>query len=63
MKKRKYVTIKEDERFVTCPFCFQKIDLENVETACEHLENEDYITPRGPFEKGYDVWFNDEQED
>lgn len=53
-----YVRIRENERHVTCPICHTQIDLENVsETACQHLGREDYITPRGPFEPGYDVWF------
>lgn len=55
---KQYVAVKKDERFVICPFCSQKIDLENIEgTACIHLDNEDYITPRPD---GYDVWFTEE---
>lgn len=61
MAKKVYVSIRENETEVRCPFCNTVIDLENVhETACEHLEREDYIIPRGPFEKGYNVWFTQE---
>lgn len=53
-----YVAIKEDQGVVACPICGRIIDLSDVETtACEHLDVEGYITPRGPFESGYDVWF------
>jgi uncharacterized protein YbaR (Trm112 family) len=54
------VRIGKDQTVVVCPFCKQEIDLEDVAaTSCGHLDSDDYITPRGPYEEGYDVWFTD----
>jgi hypothetical protein len=56
----RYVSIKEDERFVICPVCGRVVDLDDITTtACAHFAAEDYITPRGPFMCGYDVRFEE----
>ncbi len=55
----RHVSIKEEEHLVMCPICGQVIDLDDVTTACEHLDFGDYITPKGPFMCGYVVWFKE----
>jgi len=55
-----YVTITDHNDTVTCPICGQVLQIEEggqILEPCPHLDREDYITPHGPFETKYDVWF------
>ena len=51
------VSIGENETTVKCPFCGAVVNLaDEPVVSCRHLD-EDYLTPKGPYSKGYDVWF------